>query len=252
MFRPRRARVEKNGMSNRKNYNSIVFLTTLSVYLGLVLAGGATPSVLAQAALTRDFDIKNEVVLEDDLDKKPDDEEKTDFNYLLKAYYTGIEQLTDNLIQAYQSGYFDFDKDPFNVKISSEPSCGSSCYGPIRSVSGDSRLRIFFVLGEYSRGLTRIQLDSCEQAAELIDTVLDITYNPAELQIKISTIKSSPQKADRFIEAFSQVIGLYKIDDKKIFLSKIHENTSVKAENNQVFIVTRLPRASIDAFPAEK
>ena len=61
-------------MSNRKNYNSIVFLTTLSVYLGLVLVGGATPSVLAQAATTRDFNIKNEIVVEDDLDKKPDDD----------------------------------------------------------------------------------------------------------------------------------------------------------------------------------
>src|SRR5215203_885631 len=60
-------------MSERKNYNSIVFLTTLSVYLGLVLVGGATPSVLAQAATTRDFNIKNEIVVEDDLDKKPDD-----------------------------------------------------------------------------------------------------------------------------------------------------------------------------------
>src|SRR5215211_7786112 len=62
-------------MSERKNYNSIVFLTTLSVYLGLVLVGGATPSVLAQAATTRNFDIKNEIVVEDDLDKKPDDNE---------------------------------------------------------------------------------------------------------------------------------------------------------------------------------
>src|SRR5215213_8774342 len=61
-------------MSNRKNYNSIVFLTTLSVYLGLVLVGGATPSVLAQAATTRDFNIKNEIVVEDDLDKKPDED----------------------------------------------------------------------------------------------------------------------------------------------------------------------------------
>ena len=60
-------------MSDRRNRNSIVFLTTLGVYLGLVLVG-ATPQVLAQAALTRDFDIRNEIVFEDDLDKKPDDE----------------------------------------------------------------------------------------------------------------------------------------------------------------------------------
>ena len=61
-------------MSNSKNYNSIVFLTTLSVYLGLVLVG-ATPSVLAQqAALAQKFEIQNEIEIEDDLDKKPDDE----------------------------------------------------------------------------------------------------------------------------------------------------------------------------------
>ncbi len=38
-------------MSNKKNHNPIYFLTTLSVYLGLVLVG-ASPQVLAQANLT--------------------------------------------------------------------------------------------------------------------------------------------------------------------------------------------------------
>jgi hypothetical protein len=66
-------------MSNSKNYNSIVFLTTLSVYLGLVLVG-ATPPVLAQAALTQRFEIQHEIETEDDLDKKPD-KDKLFFNY---------------------------------------------------------------------------------------------------------------------------------------------------------------------------
>ncbi len=35
-------------MSNKKNHNTIYFLTTLSVYLGLVIVG-ASPTVLAQA-----------------------------------------------------------------------------------------------------------------------------------------------------------------------------------------------------------
>jgi len=240
-------------MSNRKNYNSIVFLTTLSVYLGLVLVGGATPSVLAQAATTRDFDIKNEIVVEDDLDKKPDNEEKTDFNYLLKKYYAGVEQFTDNLIKAHYDGYFDFDKHPFNFKISTQASCSSSYYAPFRQISGNgSGIPVFFALSEYSKGLNGIYLGNCKQADEPKDIVLDISYNTAELQIKLSSLKSSPQKAISFIEAFNQVIALYKTDEKKIFVSKIQENTSVNAENNQVFIVTRLPRGSIDALHAEK
>lgn len=48
-------------MSNKKNHNTIYFLTTLSVYLGLVIVG-ASPQVLAQAQIsessqTRTFEI---------------------------------------------------------------------------------------------------------------------------------------------------------------------------------------------------
>lgn len=49
-------------MSNRRNYNSIVFLT---VYLGLVLVGGS-PQILAQAATPRLFDIKTEIEFKED------------------------------------------------------------------------------------------------------------------------------------------------------------------------------------------
>ena len=40
------------------------------MYLGLVLAG-ATPQILAQAAMTREFDVKDEIEVKDDLDTKP-------------------------------------------------------------------------------------------------------------------------------------------------------------------------------------
>ena len=59
-------------MAKSKNHNSIIFLTTLGVYLGLVLAGGASPQVFAYTALTRNFDIQDEIEVKDDLDKKPE------------------------------------------------------------------------------------------------------------------------------------------------------------------------------------
>ncbi len=58
-------------MSSRKTNNSILVLATLGVYLGLVLVG-ATPQVLAQAAMTKQFNVKDEVEVKDDLDTKPD------------------------------------------------------------------------------------------------------------------------------------------------------------------------------------
>lgn len=50
----------------------MIFLTTLGVYLGLVLAGGASSQVFAHTALTRNFDIRDEIEFKDDLDNKPD------------------------------------------------------------------------------------------------------------------------------------------------------------------------------------
>jgi hypothetical protein len=58
-------------VKERNKNNSIIFLTTLSVYLGLVLVGGAMSPVLAQAATTRNFNIQDEIEVKDDLDKKP-------------------------------------------------------------------------------------------------------------------------------------------------------------------------------------
>jgi hypothetical protein len=57
-------------LTNRKNQNSILFLTTLGVYLGLVLVG-ATPQVLAQAATARHFDISEEMGHVENLDTDP-------------------------------------------------------------------------------------------------------------------------------------------------------------------------------------
>ena len=58
-------------MTTKRPQNSILVLATLGVYLGLVLAG-ATPQILAQAATTRQFDVKDEIEYKEDLDTKPD------------------------------------------------------------------------------------------------------------------------------------------------------------------------------------
>jgi hypothetical protein len=59
-------------LTNNRKHNSIIFLTTLGVYLGLVLVGGATPQVFAHGALTRNFELSDEIEYSDDLDNKLD------------------------------------------------------------------------------------------------------------------------------------------------------------------------------------
>jgi hypothetical protein len=58
-------------VTNRKGQNSILYVATLGVYVGLLLAG-ATPQVFANAATTRNFDIKDEIEFQDKLDRDPD------------------------------------------------------------------------------------------------------------------------------------------------------------------------------------
>lgn len=58
---------------NKKNQNSILFLTTLGVYIGLLVAGSA-PGVVAQqsGAMTRNFELSEEVEVKNDLDLDPE------------------------------------------------------------------------------------------------------------------------------------------------------------------------------------
>jgi len=60
-------------LQKRSNHNSILFLTTLSVYLGLLLVGAPTGVLGQPAAMSRNFDISEEFEIADDLDNKPDD-----------------------------------------------------------------------------------------------------------------------------------------------------------------------------------
>src|SRR5688500_619254 len=83
-------------MSKNKGYNSILFLTTLSVYFGLVLVGAPSSVLAQQAALTQRFEIQNEFEIEDDLDKKPDEDESLDHYFLIK-FDDALNNFVDDL-----------------------------------------------------------------------------------------------------------------------------------------------------------
>ncbi len=62
-------------MNKKKNNNSVLLLTTLGVYIGLLMVG-STPGIVAQqGAMTRNFEISEEAEVKDDLDLDPKDEQ---------------------------------------------------------------------------------------------------------------------------------------------------------------------------------
>ena len=213
-------------MSNRKNYNSIVFLTTLGVYLGLVLAGGATPTVLAQAALTRDFDIKNEVVLEDDLDKKPDDEVYSKLKCGLdRSDKQFIEQYAKTILALLGRNYAPQAVDhEITVK------------GSYPAFENDAFFNGFF---------------PTLRKEPVIDS-FDYTFDRDKLVGKFNL--KSRFKTDISPAGYSFAAGLNSLRGESLDrpVNTVLKNTEITFENNQVFIVTRLPRASIDDLLAGK
>ncbi|HQU83289.1 MAG TPA: hypothetical protein PKY59_09205 [Pyrinomonadaceae bacterium] len=242
-------------MNNRKNYNSIFFLT---VYLGLVLVG-ATPQVLAQAAMTRQFDIKNEIVVEDDLDKKPDDE-KIDFAGTLESYYDQVEDFLKDLQKLHKIEKIDLDYDKFEVFESGFVPCnvdGDSVRHAEQQTRIDNRWLEAAVTDARDQFENYNFLSDCQQNGKFdnepsTNSKLKLSYDKTELKLEISAPKLSKQRADFLAERFNQAYRIYEVDEENNFVKNIHQNTSFKSENNQVFIVTRLPRGSIDDLLKEK
>ncbi len=193
-------------MTNRKNYNSILFLT---VYLGLVLVG-ATPQVLAHAATNSFFDIQAEWEVKDDLDNKPDDscaelKSKTDAqnNQFIADYL--------KLVSAALGKY------PSHTTI------------------------------EISGGVEDKDFPSLEK--DLSINFFQLKANKDGLLSKLNFNSGSEfRKTTSFVLAFDQSLKFQLCKSENFPEKIIFENTKITSQNNQIFIVTRLPRGSIDSF----
>jgi hypothetical protein len=245
-------------MTKGKSYNRIIFLTTLSVYLGLVLVGG-TPQVLAYAALTKNFDIQNEIEVKDDLDNKPENEEAENFFAinLDKAVADFVEDLRQLRQQGeYKSGYQETLTTSCSHTFCSEEAADAS----LGELLDDSKIaealwKLHFKIDIgadnsfhkylYDGFVEEFRKDKNTGCKE-INTKL--VFNQKELNINFEFSKQPAPKASVFIENLNRAFIIKSSEAKDLLTRQIYENTKAKSENNQVFIVTRLPRAGIDSL----
>lgn len=180
-------------MTNRKSYNSILFLT---VYLGLVLVGGSS-HVFAHAATNSLFDLRNEIEFKEDLDNKPDDSLagiKTDEENV-QSFVEYIKLVSDSIKTYRAETSQSFLQEDISAKI-----------GELKSNKNSL--------------LSKLNFNS-------------------NFKVKNIALETS---------AFNQSLNFQLCKSRKFPEKVIYENTKVSSENNQVFIVTRLPRASIDSL----
>jgi hypothetical protein len=195
----------------------------LSVYLGLVLVGGA-PQVFAQAALTRDFDIKNEIEFKDDLDNKPDNETNEELsaksgeqdNQFVEEYARTVSALLKRVYFPKAEGY--------------EPTVNSH--------------NAFLETG------SEISNDLFPKVSKDLDVV---NFNWAADKDKFFVnfkLKSKFENKDvsSFVSSFNSSLNFLRCESQNKTENIILKNTEITFENNQVFIVTHFARASIDEF----
>ena len=228
-------------MSDRnKKHNSIIFLTTLSVYLSLSLLG-ATPQVLAYAATTRDFDIQTEIEYKDDFDNKPDSEEidnapAADFPLLFAELLTEIKNNieTGKIVAPLPQKFLHSAE--FEIYRKGLGSSSGSEYNTQFDFVVENAL-----YNKFQRNA--IGLSDFVRDIKTGKTSLESNDGNWSLNVSFNRLNAA-QYADFLSRKFS--VAANSTTDKS--LKQIYENTKVSFKDNQVFVVTNLPRAGIDAL----
>ena len=220
-------------MTNRKN-NSILFLTTLGVYLGLMLVGGGAPQVFAHGALTRNFDLQDEIEISDDLDNKPDGETALEtYASAIESIFVTATELADTIPFLVEQGRYDFD-----TYYGVDPS------GRFHSISYLGR---GVTSGKYNSPI-RSLCDKFPHLSEPDSTPVRLVFavEPQNFEFKTSFAQSSAQDAARLAETYSALLPALKERQASAARRLIYESTQITSKDNQLYIVTRLARADLD------
>ena len=182
------------------------------------MVGGAAPQVLAHSATTRTFEITDEIEVKDDLDNKPDET-------------ASIENVASETFAAFADAYAEFVLDSYRDDLrfaeKMERKCPNGCRLSYLTyfTTFSPTLEKFFRVSDYTQN---------------IDWVGDTLHRETE-------IKHSPSPFE-----LSGLQSAFAIDPKrsKRWLQPIIESSTVQIEprNRHLVIVTRLPRADLDAL----
>jgi hypothetical protein len=244
-------------LNKRKTNNSILFLTTLGVYLGLVLAGGVTPQVYAHSAMTRNFELTDEIEFKDDLDNKPDDE-RSDLNLSVQVYLEDVEQFLLALDRLTQKGQFDLRADTFDVVQNSylpcTPSNTAGSFTPVRLVSRNASVNPFLEKlskqTNYGYSLADCVADAHFAGKETSSSKFILKHDGSDLTLQIAVKRSSPQSAAALVSGLTDTFARFRKGAAPLRQAVI-DHTAVRPESDQVFVITRLPRGSLDPLFAK-
>jgi hypothetical protein len=193
----------------------------------------------------------------DDLDKKPDDE-RSPVTASVQTYLHDVEYFLAGLARLKNKGRFNPSVDSFDVSQTTLLPCIDSNlagrYTPIRfdSSSDDAR----GALAYFSRGMVYgYSLGDCVANNEFngvsaADSRFTFQLDRKDFSVKIAVKKQTPQRAVELARELESTLKLYSSRENTSLRQSVVENTSFLTDNDQVFVVTRLPRAGLDSLLA--
>lgn len=234
-------------MANRKNYNSILFLT---VYLGLVLVGGSS-HVFAYAATNSIFDIRNEIEFKEDLDNKPDDEIN---DFLALEPEKAVAEFIEELKKLKQSG-----EHISNRQISvgcyhawASEAEAMATMGPPRKGSSNASSALAKLWKRFETLLNRPynNLPSFFKSFEDSGFTFNHKYvfSSRNLEARFNFFHGSPDDAKFFAEKLNNAFAEKSLNAKDRTTKITYENTKALSSNSYITVVINLPRGSIDSL----
>lgn len=230
-------------MSNGKNHNSVIFLTTLGVYLGLVLVG-ATPQVLAQATPVGDkseseFRKNNRLEFE-----KPISDDN--------LFVPQLIRLVNALNTSVDFGWNE--KVAFTIE---ELAFCESDYSPAYMGSGAVNEGLYKIFSDFGIPLGR-EIAKRKSAKGFGDVYshqisFDFSIEDSGISVKTTIHSKTPKENDAFVVEFNDYFARFAsaTSPLKGKGKVIYDGTKISSANDQIFIVTNLPRAGLDSLLAK-
>lgn len=241
----------------RKAQNSVLLLTTLGVYIGLLVAGGAAPQVFAHSATTRQFEITDEIEVKDDLDRDPD--ERSSARMSLVTYFQDVENFVNTLKRLSGTKYFDAAADTFDVTQTTQLPCVPAnkvgSYTANKFVAKNAAIRPW--LETFSKLLTDgYSLGDCLPNSrfapdEATDSKFNFHLDENELFVEVAVRKISPQNAKLLADDLASTLRALREEPSEPVRLRLYGSTTFRVGNDQIFVVTRLPRADLDPLLAK-
>jgi len=227
-------------------------LTTLGVYLGLLVVGGAAPQTFAHSATTRNFELVDEIEVKDDLDTNPDScNELFEVARSRSSGYGGRIEALDEYAAIVWELYASLRSfESYSFDATTQPANDSGAL----VLSNFSGKPVLFARGGRSgidSQLYRL-LGLVPKAGWTKETGVGFEFETGKNSIWSTSLFNRIDEVDahRLFASLRASLDLWRCRPTSQAAEQILKNTDIRQSDSKVIVTTHLPRAGLDPLLA--